>query len=1063
MRLRLLFVSLLTVVPPALCQQYPFLPVTGPNAPQVVKNLFQDSRGRLWLGGPDLVCFDGTRFLSLRDYGFPAVESFEVSEDPSGAIWIAAETGVYRFANGRVEKVAEGVVTSVIAAAPDLVVAAVGPLGRGRPLNASLVRIRRTAGKWESETVTGLDSPGPLTADATRVLLFPWPTHGWIEVRLEDIQQWSPGTALPMKRMDTGGAPGNGNMKVMRDRAGCLWWLSTRGDWYDCGDGTGNHGAPFLGADVGGALHEGSDGSMVLAGGSILAVGRPGAFKIATRANGLPGLADALPAKDGTVWLGTDGGLYRFASPFRIENWTIREGLVTPPWSIARAGNKTYAGLTNRIVALSEDRSRWETLTTFAAGGYVAGLLGEKDGSLLASFIDGGAAQVGPSGKVLAQANRESIHSGMRLTSTDNGEIWLGGTHLGQLRRAGAELKYEKHELLTNPSGNVLGLKFDQQRGLLWACYNGGLVVRDKSGSWKELTTNDGLAVNGCWSLAPLGNGDVWYAYYGLNAIARIRFDENGHVTMRQYDRNSGIPEPGSAALDADRDGRLWRAGALGAYVADAGEAEAGNWLKLSQADGFSANGMNTGSFFADSDGSLWWGEDNDLAHYIPADDLVRPKFAPAVFVSAFSWNGSAPRLAEAVEDLPSGSEVLVHIGSLQFDRRNALNLRYRLMPEKSAWQETNNLDLPLGKLRWGAHTLEVQGRLFTGPWSETVSRTIAVRAPVWASRPLLFTYATVGLAILALYYFFLRDRLLRSQTSLPDLAPWRVAVLLPEVQDLVGKRLDNRYEVRELMARGGFANVMDGYDGKKKRRCAIKIFRREVGKNESMQKRFEQEVRVLQQVRHPHVVSIYAHGTIASGTPYLVMEFVEGKSLREVLNAGALAPARAARLLRQLGEALEAIHLKGICHRDVKPENVMVRDPDKAGEEAVLIDFSISLVKEAEETLHGLSRAAGTFEYMAPEQAIGYAQPSSDIYSLAKLLIEMVTGQRLAALLPNASMDLPARVRELIRTLPIPFSETSVRLISGALEFDPSHRPGNVAAFTAAIVRDLGIEQLKI
>jgi len=1062
MRLRQLIVLLLLYAPQGLCQQYPFLPVTGPNAPQVVQNLFQDSRGRLWLGGPDLVCFDGTRFFSLRDYGFPAVQSYSVSEDPSGAIWIGAETGLYRFAGGRVAEIASGVVTSVIAATPDTVVATAGPLGGGLPNKASLLRIRRAGDQWKAETVMNLDSPGPLTLDPSGMLLYPWPNFGWKEVRLEDVARWSVGAKLQVIEHGPGPAPGNGGMEYLRDRAGCVWMGSSRGDAYNCGDGQ-FHGAPFLGAEVQAIMHEGSDGNVVLVGGSMLAVGRPGAFHVATRANGLPGLVDAIPAKDGTLWLGTSSGLYRFASPFRIEYWTIREGLATPPWSLTRVGNKLYAGLTNQIAALSQDRSRLETLITFKMGGYVSGLVGEKNGNLLASSIDGGAAEVEPNGKMVAFARREDIHSGMRLASTPDGEIWLGGSYLGRLTRVGSELKYDKHELLTKPSGNLLGLKYDEQKGELWACYNGGLILRDKSGTWRELTTKDGLAVNGCWSLAPLGNGDVWYAYYGLNALARIRFDAGGHINVRQYDRTSGILEPGSVTLDADRNGRLWRAGALGAYVADPDEAEAGDWLKLSQSDGFSANGMNTGSFFADNDGSLWWGADNDLAHYIPPDDLVRPKFAPVVFVSAFSWNGQAPRLAEAVENLPSGSEVVAHIGSLQFDRRNALSLRYRLRPEQSTWLETNNLDLPIGKLRWGTHTLEVQGRLFTGPWSEIVTRTIAVRAPAWMSRPLLFTYATVCLAILALYYFFLRRRILRSETSLPDLAPWRVAVLLPEVQDLVGKRLDNRYEVRELMARGGFANVMDGYDGKEKRRCAIKIFRREVGKNESVQKRFEQEVSVLQQVRHPHVVSIYAHGAIASGTPYLVMEFVEGKSLREVLSAGALAPARAARLLRQLGEALEAIHQKGICHRDVKPENVMVRNPETPSEEAVLIDFSISLVKEAEETLHGLSRAAGTFEYMAPEQAIGYAQPSSDIYSLAKLLLEMVTGQRLATLLPNASMDLPARVRELLGSLPIPFSQNSVRLISGALEFDPSHRPGNVAEFTAAIVQDLEIGKLRV
>jgi len=77
--------------PAALCQQYPFLAV--PRSPKSVTTLFQDSRGRLWLGGPRSACFDGTRFFFLGDYGLPSGESYDFSEDPSGAIWIGAETG----------------------------------------------------------------------------------------------------------------------------------------------------------------------------------------------------------------------------------------------------------------------------------------------------------------------------------------------------------------------------------------------------------------------------------------------------------------------------------------------------------------------------------------------------------------------------------------------------------------------------------------------------------------------------------------------------------------------------------------------------------------------------------------------------------------------------------------------------------------------------------------------------------------------------------------------------------------------------------------------------------
>jgi serine/threonine protein kinase len=107
---------------------------------------------------------------------------------------------------------------------------------------------------------------------------------------------------------------------------------------------------------------------------------------------------------------------------------------------------------------------------------------------------------------------------------------------------------------------------------------------------------------------------------------------------------------------------------------------------------------------------------------------------------------------------------------------------------------------------------------------------------------------------------------------------------LLPEMHELAGQRLDSRYTVGDLLARGGFANVMDGYDHDQNRRCAIKVFRSELTNKEWITRRFKQEVAALQQVRHPHVVAIYAHGVAPSGVPYLVMEFVEGKSLARFL-----------------------------------------------------------------------------------------------------------------------------------------------------------------------------------
>ena len=1039
-------------------QQYAFLPVAG--SPTSVKTLFQDAQGRLWIGGDQVSCFDGTRFFFLRDYGLPPAQAYAFAEDSSGAIWIATAIGVYRFAGGRAQLIAPGMAVSVIAATPDLAVAAIGPAGKGLMSDASLVRMTRTGGNWKAESVAPIGSLDQFTLDPDGRLLYAWPLHGWLEIRLDDVAKWRAGEELPVERHTEPNAPG-WPMKVLRDRAGCLWVGATGGNGYDCGDGVRN---PIPETRPEPNLHESADGAMVLWGGNVLAVGRPGSFQVATSANGLPGLTDAIRAADGTVWLGTTHGLYRTAGGFHMEHWTTRDGLPDPPWSVTRSGGRIFAGLNNHIVVLNQDRTRWETFATLSAG-VVAGLAGAPDGGLFAA-IDGGAVQqVDPHGKVIARSALGQSHVAMRVTRTADGEVWTGGTGLRKISRSGAILTAEEQPLQAHPPQNLLSIKYEAHTRKLWSCYAGGAVVRDEKGAWREIGTRDGLLIGACWSLAPLPNGDVWYAYFDLPALALLRPNQSGGYTVRQYQAKDGVIEPGGDSLDLDGSGRLWRGGDLGVYTADPAEAEAGNWLKLDLSDGLPANAINSGSVFADDDGSMWWGADNDLAHVMPPEDLVAPNFAPGVFVSAFTWDNGTPRLADGIDRLPHGSNITAHIGSLQFDRRNAMRLRYRLLPGQTAWRETSGFDLALGKLSAGRHTLEVQGRVFTGPWSPSVIRPFAVPLPVWLTWPMLTAYFLTAVLLPATLYWWHRRRQAEEAEFLPDLAGWRLGALLPDVNDVAGTVLGSRFEVGALLARGGFANVFAGFDRQRKQPCAVKIFRSEMKESGAILRTFEQEVAALQKVCHPNVVSIYARGIAPSGTPYLVMEFVEGRNLREVLDAGPIAPERCARFLRELAGALDCIHAQGICHRDVKPENVMIRDAGApmyspastgSGESAVLIDFSIAIVKDADESLHGLSRAAGSFDYMAPEQAIGYAEPSSDVYSFAKVAIEMLTRRRLKELLPGAAMDLPQRVRELLRAPGSSLSEESAAMLASALEFDPSRRPREAGAFAAPIVRDL-------
>src|ERR1700735_4552888 len=134
--------------PAALDQQYPFIPVPGSR--KGVSSLFEDSKGRLWLGGRQSACFDGARFFPLSDYGLPVGDANDFSEDATGVLLVGTETGIYRFVNGKMEEISNIGAQSIVAVTPDIAVAV---LGRYVPASAPIVRIARTRNGWKSETV----------------------------------------------------------------------------------------------------------------------------------------------------------------------------------------------------------------------------------------------------------------------------------------------------------------------------------------------------------------------------------------------------------------------------------------------------------------------------------------------------------------------------------------------------------------------------------------------------------------------------------------------------------------------------------------------------------------------------------------------------------------------------------------------------------------------------------------------------------------------------------------------------------------------------------------------
>ena len=204
-----------------------------------------------------------------------------------------------------------------------------------------------------------------------------------------------------------------------------------------------------------------------------------------------------------------------------------------------------------------------------------------------------------------------------------------------------------------------------------------------------------------------------------------------------------------------------------------------------------------------------------------------------------------------------------------------------------------------------------------------------------------------------------------------------------------LGTCLDDRYEIVEVIGAGGMAVVYKAIDQRLNRFVAVKILRDELARDEEFRARFQIEAQAVAMLSHPNIVSVYDVSHTA-GVEYIVMELIEGVTLMQYMQKkGALSWKEAAHFSTQIAKALEHAHSKGIVHRDIKPQNIMIlRDGT-----IKVADFGIAALESAQEQRS--DQTVGSVHYIAPEQARGETPDTrSDIYSLGVVMYEMLTGQ---------------------------------------------------------------------
>lgn len=211
--------------------------------------------------------------------------------------------------------------------------------------------------------------------------------------------------------------------------------------------------------------------------------------------------------------------------------------------------------------------------------------------------------------------------------------------------------------------------------------------------------------------------------------------------------------------------------------------------------------------------------------------------------------------------------------------------------------------------------------------------------------------------------------------------------------------QLGDRYDVGQVIGRGGMAEVYEGTDRRLNRRVAIKVLRPDLARDPMFQERFRREAQSAAGLNHPNIVAIYDTGEDLIGdganqvsVPYIVMEFVDGVTLRHMLNNGPrILPERALEVIAGVLAALDYAHRHGIVHRDIKPANIMIN----TNGDAKVMDFGIArAMSDAATSVTATSAVMGTAQYLSPEQARGeLVDARSDIYSSGCVLYELLTG----------------------------------------------------------------------
>jgi hypothetical protein len=991
-------------------------------------DMVQTADGHMWFAaGSQIYRYDGRRFEAFGEaHGLESRGLLLLGAEPGGTLLVRTTEGLFRLEEERFRKIWTGRIGH-FAVRPDGLIALGTYEGR---------LVVGHEGKWNAFS-RDFRTTGQVNFDRDGVLRFGCGA-AICEIGREALHHWDSLTGRDVTATDPKVLPGYGMaiLGLARDRWGRVWIR----DWqrmFVAGSGggpfrevpvenaaTGN--SPILRLSPGGVVYFNSRNGLVWG-------NAKGALEVVREAGGNENGGSYLAYWDrqGLIWVSRRGAgmLRREARELLTRSWGVAEGLKDQAYGFHQWNGKMLAGTMGGVYALRADERGWDPLPeTMEKFGGLPALATARDGALLIGVNRGPPilARMEKSGRVSRTyavppyTNGPNVYSMMR---DPKGFLWVGTSRrLYRAVESGPEIAVTPVPLGVRDVGaNLFGMMLDERQRLVLPTSYGLLRVDgDKVERWTE---QHGLPFQRVRGIGRDARGGYWLGFLDVPGVVRVEI-EGGKLRV---DRPGADVAIGSVSdILTDRRGWIWISDDKATWVNRTGDMGVAAFQRVGEDVPALAKGANMMSLHEDEAGRIWGASAAGVVRIEDPERFVDEDLEPPpVTVTGLQFRG--------VE----GEALRAHLQAPWLRGMDQVRFRWRLGGE--TWQVSGNGELKVDRVPAGTWNLEAQAEHVDGKWrSKVVNQQVISVVPWW--RATWFWYLA-GTGVMGVFGF-VWGRRRKAREAAAAYAARKLSFL--EKQAAI-PLFGDRYRGISVIGRGAFATVYRAEDEAGGKDVAVKVLA-----GEGLARRqLEREVESLRRISHPGVVGVVDYSIDEEGRAYLVLEYVPGPTLREVLRKGALERNRVARLARQLGEALGAAHAAGVIHRDLKPENIILR-PEGEGERAVIVDFGIAVCKPPGMTSAQATSVGGTVFYLAPEQLAGTARPSADVYSLGVILCEALTGT-CPSMRDDEGLDKRAEAAaELLA------GDASTELICEAMAYDPGKRPKDAAAFGAAVAARL-------